>query len=185
MRACHSSVALHCRGGLQWTVELGPVVWGLVPKDGLGTAVHSCGACWWTGLLTTASKEDTPPWTECGYSERRYFCNALTMNGAERRRYYCNALPASHTLVSYNPLPCVTFTLLVVVSTSQPGVFVMTEYRALIRPSGEDAMGRSCILDSHPGRWMPAAVRMPAVVRVPACHSRRFKGERPIGAATG
>ena len=49
---------------------------------------------------------------------------------------------------------------------------------ALIRPSGEDAMGRSCILDSHPGRWMPAAVRMPAVVRMPACHSRRFKGER-------
>ena len=60
-----------------------------------------------------------------------------------------------------------------------PGVFVMTAYRALIRPSGEDAMGRSCILDSPPGRWMPAAVRMPA------CHSRRFKGERPIGAATG
>ena len=29
------------------------------------------------------------------------------------------------------------------------------------------------------GRWMPAAVRMPAVVRMPACHSRRFKGERP------
>ena len=57
------------------------------------------------------------------------------------------------------------------------GVFVMTAYRALIRPSGEDAMGRSCILDSHPGRWMPAAVRMPAVVRMPACHSRRFKGE--------
>ena len=27
-----------------------------------------------------------------------------------------------------------------------------------------DAMGRSCILDSHPGRWMPAAVRMLAVV---------------------
>ena len=44
---------------------------------------------------------------------------------------------------------------------------------------GEDAMGRSCILDSHSDRWMPAAVRMPA------CHSRRFKGERPIGAATG
>ena len=40
-------------------------------------------------------------------------------------------------------------------------------------------MGRSCILDSHPGRWMPAAVRMPH------CHSRRFKCERPIGAATG
>ena len=75
--------------------------------------------------------------------------------------------------------PCVTFTLLVVVSTSQPGVFVMTAYRALIRPSEEDAMGRSCILDSHPERWMPAAVRMPAVVRMPACHSRRFKGERP------
>ena len=36
-----------------------------------------------------------------------------------------------------------------------------------------------------PGRGMPAAVRMPAVVRMPACHSRRFKGERPIGAATG
>ena len=30
-----------------------------------------------------------------------------------------------------------------------------------------------------------AAVRMPAAVRRPACHSRRFKGERPIGAATG
>ena len=58
----------------------------------------------------------------------------------------------------------------------------MTAYRALIRPSGEDAMGGSCILDSHPGRWMPAAVRMPAVVWMPACHS---KGERPIGAATG
>ena len=185
MRACHSSVALHCQGGLQWTVELGPVVWGMVPKDGPGTAVHSCGACWWAGVLTTASKEDTPPWTECEYSERRYFCNALATNGAERRRYYCNALPASHTLVSWHPWPCVTFTLLVVVSTSQPGVFVRTAYRALIRPSGEDAMGRSCILDSHPGRWMPAAVRMPAVVRMPACHSRRFKGERPIGAATG
>ena len=46
-------------------------------------------------------------------------------------------------------------------------------------------MGSSCILDSPPGRWMPATVRMPAVVRMPACHSRRFKGERPIGAATG
>ena len=85
-----------------------------------------------------------------------------------------------------HPWPCVTFTLRVVVSTSQPGVVVMTAYRALIRPSGEDAMGRSCILDSPPGpgRGMPAAVRMPAVVRMPACHSRRFKGERPIGAAT-
>ena len=58
-------------------------------------------------------------------------------------------------------------------------------YRALIRPSGEDAMGRGCILNSHPGRWMPAAVRMPAVARMPASHSRRFKGERPIGAAIG
>ena len=100
MTASHSSVALHCQGGLQWTVELGPVVLEMVPKDGLGTAVHSCGACWWVGLLTTASKEDTPPWAACEYSERRYFCNALTMNGAERRRYYCNALPASHTFLS-------------------------------------------------------------------------------------
>ena len=57
--------------------------------------------------------------------------------------------------------------------------------RALIRPSGEDAMGTSCILNPPPGRWRPAAVRMPAVVRMPACHSRRFKDERPIGAATG
>ena len=40
--------------------------------------------------------------------------------------------------------------LLVVVSTSQPGVFVMTAYRALIRPSGEDTIGRSCLLDSPP-----------------------------------
>ena len=36
-----------------------------------------------------------------------------------------------------------------------------------------------------PGRGMPTAVRRPAVVRMPACHSRRFKGERPIGTATG
>ena len=43
-----------------------------------------------------------------------------------------------------------TFLLLVVVSTSQSGVFVMTASRALISPSGEDAMGRSCILDSPP-----------------------------------
>ena len=35
------------------------------------------------------------------------------------------------------------------------------------------------------GRGMPTAVRMPAVVRMPACHGRGFKGERPIGAATG
>ena len=35
--------------------------------------------------------------------------------------------------------------------------------------------------------WMPPPPGrgMPAVVRMPACHSRRFKGERPIGAATG
>ena len=39
---------------------------------------------------------------------------------------------------------------LVVVSTPQPGVFVMTASRALIRPSGEETMGRSCILDSPP-----------------------------------
>ena len=68
MTASHSSVALHCQGGLQWTIQLGPVVLGMVPKDGPGTA---CWVCWWTGLLTTASKEDTPPWTECEYSERR------------------------------------------------------------------------------------------------------------------
>ena len=72
-----------------------------------------------------------------------------------------------------------------VAGCGEPGVFVMIAYRGLIRPSGEDAMGRSCILDSPPGRGMPAAVQMPAVVRRPACHSRRFKGERPIGAATG
>ena len=35
------------------------------------------------------------------------------------------------------------------------------------------------------GRGMPAAVRMPAVVLMPPCHGRRFKGERPIRAATG
>ena len=46
-------------------------------------------------------------------------------------------------------------------------------------------MGRSCILESAPGRGMPAVVRMPAAVRMPVCHNRRFKGERPIGAATG
>ena len=89
-----------------------------------------------------------------------------------------SALPLPQPAPSPPPPP-VTFMLLVVVSTSQPGVFVMTAYRALIRPSGEDAMGRSCILDSHPGRWMPAVVRMLAY------HSRRFKGERPIGAAAG
>ena len=42
------------------------------------------------------------------------------------------------------------FTSRVVVSTPQPGVFVMTAYCALIRPSGEGAMGRSCILDPPP-----------------------------------
>ena len=30
---------------------------------------------------------------------------------------------------------------------------VMTASRALIRPSGEDAMGRSCILDAPPPPW--------------------------------
>ena len=30
-----------------------------------------------------------------------------------------------------------------------------------------------------PGGWMPAVMRMPA------CHGRRFKGGRPIGAAMG
>ena len=34
----------------------------------------------------------------------------------------------------------------------------------------------------NPPPPFPAAVRMPVVVRMPACHS---KGERPIGAATG
>ena len=43
-------------------------------------------------------------------------------------------------------------------------------------------MGRSCILDPPPP---PPGRGMPAVVQMPACHSRRFKGERPIGAATG
>ena len=45
-----------------------------------------------------------------------------------------------HTKSSLTPAP-----------PAHPGVFVMTAYRALIRPSGEDAMGRSCILDSPPG----------------------------------
>ena len=54
--------------------------------------------------------------------------------------------------------------------------------RALIRPSGEDAHGQkfhSASPPPPPDRGMPAAVRMSA------CHGRRFKGERPIGAATG
>ena len=34
--------------------------------------------------------------------------------------------------------------------TQSPPPPVMTAYRALIRPSGEDAMGRSCILDAPP-----------------------------------
>ena len=63
-------------------------------------------------------------------------------------------------------------------STSEPGVFVMTAYPALIRPSREDAMGRGCILDSHPGRWMPAAVQMPSVVRMPACQGREANRRR-------
>ena len=46
-------------------------------------------------------------------------------------------------------------------------------------------MGRSCILNSHPSRCRVAALQMPAVVRMPACCSRIFKGERPVGAATG
>ena len=67
-----------------------------------------------------------------------------------------------------------------VVSTSRPGVFVMTASRALIRPSGEDAMGRSCILDPPP----PQAGGCPRQCGCP-CHARGFKGERPIGTATG
>ena len=61
----------------------------------------------------------------------------------------------------------------------------MTAYRALNRPLGEAAMGRSCILDFSPGRGMPAAVRMPAVVQMSACQGRRFTDKRLIGAATG
>ena len=90
-------------------------------------------------------------------------------------RLLSTSSPWVSNVVVRNPHP----PLLVVVSTSPPGVFVMTAYRALIRPSGEDVMGKSCILHAPPGRGMPAVVRMPA------CHSRRFKGERPIGAATG
>ena len=51
--------------------------------------------------------------------------------------------------------------------------------RGQLTAPADGAMGRSCILDSPPGRWMPAAVRMPAR------RSRRFKGERPKGTATG
>ena len=65
-------------------------------------------------------------------------------------RDYPRTTGKSH--IGEHPWPCVTFTLLVVVSTSQPGVFVMTAYRTLIRPSGEDAMGRSCILGIPPGQ---------------------------------
>ena len=118
--------------------------------------------------------------------------HATHLAGGDRHHQSCGSLVSSHPSAplpsSHSqppPPPPETFTLLVVVSTSQPGVFVMNACRALIRPSGEDAMGRGCILDSPPGRGMPAAVRMPAVVRMPACHSRRFKGERPIGTATG
>ena len=88
--------------------------------------------------------------------------------------------PSSHTLVRQHPWPCVTFTLLVVVSTSQPGVFVMTAYRGTDQAVRGGRHGQKL----HSG-FPPHAVRMPAVVRMPACHSRRFKGERPIGAATG
>ena len=46
-----------------------------------------------------------------------------------------------------------------------------------------------CDIASGGGEVPPPALlrtlRMPAAVRMPACHSRRFKGERPIGAATG
>ena len=61
-------------------------------------------------------------------------------------------LPPLHTdlPITMTPPPPPPLTLRVVVSTSQSGVFVMTASRALIRPSGEDAMGRSCILDSPP-----------------------------------
>ena len=63
---------------------------------------------------------------------------------------------------------------------------VMTASRALIGPSGEDAMGRSYILDPPPGAGgCPAAVRVPAVVRMPACRSRRFKGDTRNGWSSG
>ena len=37
----------------------------------------------------------------------------------------------------------------------------------------------------HSGFPPPQGRGMPVAVRMPACHSRRFKGERPIGAAAG
>ena len=35
------------------------------------------------------------------------------------------------------------------------------------------------------GGWLVVGVGRPPPPRTPACHSRRFKGERPIGVATG
>ena len=77
-------------------------------------------------------------------------------------------------------VPPPLFTLLVVVSTSQPGGL-----RDDHIPGTDQAVrGGRHGQKVHSG-FPPEAVRMPAVVRMPACHSRRFKGERPIGAATG
>ena len=53
--------------------------------------------------------------------------------------------------------------------------------RPMALPKANNQIPRPCANPPPP----PAEVRMPAVVRMPACHSRMFKGERPIGAATG
>ena len=85
-------------------------------------------------------------------------CNGINGGGFDNYRRYPPPPPRvlqrttskSHIGAPPPPWPCVPFPLRVVVSTSQPGVFVITAYWALIRPSGENAMGRSCILDPPP-----------------------------------
>ena len=190
MTASHSSVALHCQGGLQWTVELGPLVLGMVPKDGPGTAVHSCGACWWAGLLTTASKEDTPPWKECKYSERRYFCNTLAMNGARHawRRAQKILLQRTNSKSQIGELaPMALCDIHVAGCGEHLPAWGLRDDRIL----GTDHAVRGGrhgqkLYSGFPPKQVDARSSADArSIRMPACHSRRFKGERPIGAATG
>ena len=60
--------------------------------------------------------------------------------------------------------------------------------RRMCKPLHEYTLGESVqvVFKLIPPPYRGLAKPPPStIVRMPACHSRRFKGERPIGAATG
>ena len=64
-----------------------------------------------------------------------------------------------------------TFTLLVVVSTSQPGVFVMTAYRPHVQPGG---VWHKALVDGSVSLWRPLALEPSAVFCVSDLHEKGF-----------